>query len=73
MPCRQLTPCWQLVDTPVCGALAGRLLPPETGLPRLAGDTRSKTFLHDELRSAVLEGSVEYLLQVQLYPVSGMS
>ncbi|KAK9830424.1 hypothetical protein WJX72_011699 [[Myrmecia] bisecta] len=48
----------------------GRALPPETGLPRQAGDTRAKTFLHDQLRTAIMDTGVEYLLQVQLYQLS---
>lgn len=44
------------------------LLPPDS-IPRGAGDTRSPTFLHDELRGRVAAGGVDYVLEVQLHAV----
>ncbi len=48
----------------------GVLLPPEL-MPRLADDTRSRTFLHDELRARLVEGPLRYRLQIQLRPAGG--
>ena len=57
---------------------AGQVVPGELWLPpeppgeltRDTADRRSRTFLHDELRSRVLTSPVEGLLQLQLHPVS---
>ena len=43
------------------------LLPPDRA-DRLPDETRSKTFLHDRLRSDVAAGGLRYVLQVQLRP-----
>ncbi len=48
----------------------GRALPPEV-MPRAAGDTRPRDFLHTELRARVSAGGVDYVLQAQVRPASG--
>jgi surfactin synthase thioesterase subunit/acetyl esterase/lipase len=47
----------------------GRLVPPEI-IPRRAGDARSRTFLHDELRARLATAPITYLLQIQLRAVT---
>jgi surfactin synthase thioesterase subunit len=47
----------------------GVLVPPEL-IPRRPDDDRSRTFLHEELATRLTRGPIEYLLQLQLRPVS---